>query len=105
MTRTILGPGGEQQRVTIERDFKNEAELNNFLRQFGDGLNKKGNGGHESNGRKSTVSSSHRNSHKQKRNSSSDLNDFKKPPGLVYSLNFQIQELLAKFYIRNIFNN
>ncbi len=82
MTRTILGPDGEQQRVTIERDFKNEVELNNFLKQFGDSLNKKGSGGHErSSGRKSTASTAHKSSHKQKRNTSNDMNDFKKPPG------------------------
>lgn len=40
MTRTILGPDGEQQRVTVERDFKNENELNVFLKQFGENMNK-----------------------------------------------------------------
>ena len=32
MTRTQLGPNGEQQRVTVERDFKNENDLNKFLK-------------------------------------------------------------------------
>ena len=40
MTRTQVGPGGEQQRVTIERDFKSEIELNKFLKEFEENLNK-----------------------------------------------------------------
>lgn len=40
LTRTQLGPNGEQQRVTVERDFKSEAELNKFLKEFEDNLNK-----------------------------------------------------------------
>ena len=40
MTRTVLGPSGEQQRVTVERDFKNEADLNVFLKQFGENMSK-----------------------------------------------------------------
>lgn len=44
MTRTILGPDGEQQRVTVERDFKNEIELNSFLKQFGENMNKNSSG-------------------------------------------------------------
>ena len=40
MTRTQLGPNGEQQRVTVERDFKSEAELNRFLKEFEENLAK-----------------------------------------------------------------
>lgn len=40
MTRTQKGPNGEQQRVTFERDFKNETELNKFLKDFELNLNK-----------------------------------------------------------------
>ena len=40
MTRTQLGPNGEQQRVTVERDFKSEAELNKFLKEFEENLAK-----------------------------------------------------------------
>ena len=40
MTRTQLGPNGEQQRVTVERDFKNETDLNKFLKDFEHNLNK-----------------------------------------------------------------
>ncbi len=40
MTRTHLGPNGEQQRVTVERDFRNETELNAFLREFEENLHK-----------------------------------------------------------------
>lgn len=40
MTRTQVGPNGEQQRVTIERDFKSELELNKFLKEFEENLNK-----------------------------------------------------------------
>lgn len=40
MTRTQIGPNGEQQRITIERDFKNEAELNKFLKDFEHNLSK-----------------------------------------------------------------
>lgn len=40
MTRTQKGPNGEQQRVTFERDFKNETELNKFLKDFEQSLNK-----------------------------------------------------------------
>lgn len=57
MTRTQKGPNGEQQRVTFERDFKNETELNKFLKDFELNLNKthyggggggSGGGGHSS---------------------------------------------------------
>lgn len=40
MTRTQVGADGEQQRVTIERDFKSEIELNKFLKEFEENLNK-----------------------------------------------------------------
>jgi hypothetical protein len=40
MTRTQIGPNGEQQRITVERDFKNEAELNKFLKDFEQNLSK-----------------------------------------------------------------
>jgi hypothetical protein len=40
MTRTQIGPNGEQQRITIERDFKNETELNKFLNDFEQNLSK-----------------------------------------------------------------
>ena len=40
MTRTQIGPNGEQQRVTVERDFKNENDLNKFLKDFETNLNK-----------------------------------------------------------------
>ena len=40
MTRTQLGPNGEQQRVTVERDFKSENDLNKFLKDFEHNLNK-----------------------------------------------------------------
>lgn len=40
MTRIQLGPNGEQQRVIIERDFNNEQELNAFLNEFEDKINK-----------------------------------------------------------------
>ncbi|CAF0724007.1 unnamed protein product [Brachionus calyciflorus] len=40
LTRTQMGPNGEQQRVTVERDFKSEAELNKFLKEFEENLNK-----------------------------------------------------------------
>ena len=76
MTRTILGPDGEQQRVTIERDFKNESELNNFLKQFGDNLNKK-NTSKPSSSRKSP--SDYRTN--KTRSYNDTTNDFKKPPG------------------------
>lgn len=47
MTRCQKGPNGEQQRVTFERDFKNETELNKFLKDFELNLNKHTNlGGH-----------------------------------------------------------
>lgn len=45
MTRTQKGPNGEQQRVTFERDFKNETELNKFLKDFELNLNKTHYGG------------------------------------------------------------
>ena len=40
MTRIQLGPNGEQQRVIIERDFNNEQELNVFLNEFEEKINK-----------------------------------------------------------------
>ena len=40
MTRSQLGPNGEKQRVTVERDFKSENELNKFLKEFEENLNK-----------------------------------------------------------------
>ena len=42
MTRTQMGPNGEQQRVTVERDFRNEAELNQFLKSFEHNMYKSG---------------------------------------------------------------
>ena len=40
MTRTQLATNGEQQRVTVERDFRNEAELNMFLKEFQKNISK-----------------------------------------------------------------
>ena len=34
MTRVQLGPNGEKQRLTIERDFKSEHEMNKFFKEF-----------------------------------------------------------------------
>lgn len=71
MTRTILGPDGEQQRVTVERDFKNETELNTFLKQFGENMNKPS---YKSKTKPATSSTS-----TSKNRASSD--DFSKSPG------------------------
>lgn len=38
LTRTQVAPNGEEQRVTIERDFKNEQDLNKFLKEFEENL-------------------------------------------------------------------
>lgn len=58
MTRTQKGPNGEQQRVTFERDFKNENELNKFLKDFELNLNKSHQYGHQ-NYRPSSAASNH----------------------------------------------
>lgn len=56
MTRTQMGPNGEQQRVTVERDFRNESELNKFLKDFEQNLNKSPPNKHHSNTKTSTSS-------------------------------------------------
>lgn len=40
LTRTHTTVTGEEQRITIERDFKNEQELNKFLKEFEQNVNK-----------------------------------------------------------------
>lgn len=71
MTRTQMGPNGEQQRVTVERDFKGEAELNKFLKEFEQNLNK-------TSTTKPTKSSSYMN---KKRSAGNQSEDFIKSPG------------------------
>ncbi len=74
MTRTILGPDGEQQRVTVERDFKNESELNSFLKQFGESMIK-----NSSTSKSKKPSSSFRGSFTKLHKS--DTEDLTKSPG------------------------
>jgi hypothetical protein len=79
MTRTQVGPNGEQQRVTVERDFKNENDLNKFLKDFETNLNKSS----SSRPTKSTTSSSpssHSYSHHSP-NKSRSHDDLMKTPG------------------------
>ena len=57
MTRTQMGPNGEQQRVTVERDFRNETELNKFLKDFEQNLNKNPPNKHQSTSKPTTTSS------------------------------------------------
>jgi hypothetical protein len=73
MTRSVMGPDGEQQRVTVERDFRNEAELNAFLKQFGESLNK-------------TTSNNKSNSKSNKSKNRSNSQDLIKSPGLDLSI-------------------
>ena len=69
MTRSIIGPDGEQQRVTVERDFRNEVELNAFLKQFGDSLNNK------------ATKKSHKTTSAKPRANTTNNEDLIKPPG------------------------
>lgn len=73
MTRTILGPDGEQQRVTVERDFKNEIELNAFLKQFGENMNKPS--------YKSKTKTAPSSSTPSSKNRGNNTDDFTKSPG------------------------
>ena len=74
MTRTQLGPNGEQQRVTVERDFKSEAELNKFLKEFEENLAK-------TSSKQQTKSESFPSS--RSNNSNADTEDLIKSPGYL----------------------
>ena len=78
MTRTHLGPNGEEQRVTVERDFKNQNDLNKFLKDLE--VNLSDAWSFHSNKSKSSGKSSSSSKHKPS-SSSTYLNDDLKSPG------------------------
>ena len=83
MTRTQIGPNGEQQRVTVERDFKSENDLNKFLKEFETNRNKSS----STRPTKSTAKTASPSSHSRSPNKSRSHDDLMKTPG-YWNLNY-----------------